>query len=249
MRIWRTILPRFGKGIWWAGVVVVTVPAHELKASLAAAETNVASYLEWFGLGHLVEILPTHADCWLAGVLFLVLLFYLLWVLVIRRSVDAQAIEKNPANGWRVARAMMRARAMSQAKALFMDFEAVDASKKTHELEVLAAYGLRWWRTNTEEGGWELAEMEEQAHLRGLGGREPFLEVYRRLDREFPAPWWTRVWRKDRKHAVSASGASWSFSVSTISQDGVTVTRAPAFWRNPVGWTRRKLTAKRSVNT
>ena len=241
MRICRSILSPLCKGAWWLMIVAVNVPAHELKASLAAAETNIASYLEWFGFSDLAEKVPPSADHWLFWALILILLIYVIWKFVVRPILDAQAIETNPANGWRVARAIMRARTMDKVYELFMDYEAVEPSAKAHELEVLAAYGLRNHRTSTEEGGWVLANMEEQAELRGLGGRKPLLEVYSRLERDFPNPWWTRIWRKAKKYSVTANAVSWSFGVPDISRDGVTLKKAPTFRRNPVEWMRQKL--------
>ena len=50
----------------------MTVPPEELQQSLADAETNVAKYLEWFGLDKLAEAVPAQTDYALGTVLFIV---------------------------------------------------------------------------------------------------------------------------------------------------------------------------------
>ena len=172
------------------GIAVVTTHPKEM-------ESNVAAHLEYFGVGSWGEGFTADTDEWITvGVIALVFIAVALWVCPYFRRGDEKAIRSNPGNGWRVARQMMRALTMRRVRALFMDFEAVETSEKAHELEVLAAYGLRWWRVDTEDSGWELASMEEQALSRGLGGREPFFETYQRLDKGFPEPWWIWLWRK-----------------------------------------------------
>ena len=238
MWILRTSLLLLGRVLWLGGLVVVTVSPEELKRSLADAETNVAAYLELIGLDKLAKNVPEQTDSALGAVLVIVAA-YLVCKWWLRRHTDAKAIRHNPGNGWRVARQIMRTRTISQARALFMDFEAVEAERKAHELEVLAAYALRWWRTGMEEGGAQVAAMERLALSRGLGGRYPFLEAYRRLDREFPEFWWARLRHKLAKRTapkrvpVQPGNVSFGPMSATVN---LSVMSLPKWWRNPIKW-------------
>ena len=51
---------------------------------------------------------------------------------------DREAVEKNPGNGWRVTRLIMKASSVEEAEALYKDF--MSQPHKTDEVEVFAAY-------------------------------------------------------------------------------------------------------------
>ena len=51
---------------------------------------------------------------------------------------DSEAVEKNPGNGWRVARLITKASSVEEAEALYRDF--ASQPHKTDEVEVFAAY-------------------------------------------------------------------------------------------------------------
>ena len=136
---------------------------------------------------------------------------FVLWLLFAyvgsRYFSDREAAKRNPGNGFRVSCLIMKAWTTTAADKIFRDFEAIASSDKTNELDVLAAYGLRMWRTNTGHGGGELACMENMALSRGLGGQHPFLETFKRLEKEFPEPWWSKLLGKRREEIETLHNA------------------------------------------
>ena len=78
---------------------------------------------------------------------------------------DREAIEKNPGNGWRVARLIMKASSVEEAEALCRDF--ANQPHKADEVEVFAAYyAMRALLEEDDESLWWqcIREAEERGH-------------------------------------------------------------------------------------
>ena len=94
---------------------------------------------------------------------------------------DREAVEKNPGNGWRVARLITKASSVEEAEALYRDF--ASQPHKTNEVEVFAAYYVMraLLEGDDEDLWWEcLRETEE----RGYDNDAVFAAVSR-LEKEF----------------------------------------------------------------
>ena len=94
---------------------------------------------------------------------------------------DREAVEKNPGNGWRVTRLIIKASSVDEAEALYKDF--MSQPHKTDEVEVFAAYYVRraLLEGDSKELWWECVREEEQ---RGYDS-DAVSTAVSRLEKEF----------------------------------------------------------------
>ena len=164
-------------------------------------ESQAAKWLSYAGFSEWGEGLTKSTDFWVSTALsiLLVVAIGLVCVVLIRMfRREAVAVKRNPGNGWRISRLIMRASTLRGVEALCQDFLA--QPHRTDEIRVLAARAIRQHRAKggTERHSWEFwlgLEPAMQKH-----GEEAVTQAITALDEEFPSSWW----RKRRMNHAAA---------------------------------------------
>ena len=184
-------------------------------------ESQAAAWLSYFGFSEWAEGLTKTTDSWVSATLWTFLAIGIGLVLLalfrmFRRDSNAEAVKRNPGNGWRVSRLIMRVWTLRRVESLCQDFLA--QPHKTGEVRVLAARAVRQHRAEggTEKGSWDFwmglqAAMEQH-------GEDSITEAVTALDAEFPPSWPVRCWMKYRRwrEKTSKRGDIQPISATTI---------------------------------
>ena len=178
-------------------VALTLFPMHPKEVeSQAAAWLSHVGFSEWAkGLTKTTDLLVS-VTLWILLAIGICLVLLALFRMF-RRDSNAEAIKRNPGNGWRVSRLIMKARSMRDVEALCRDFLA--QSHKTDEVRVLAARAVRQHRAEggTEWGSWEFWIGLQDAMERH--GSDTVSATVTELDQEFPPSCPVRCWMKYRQ--------------------------------------------------
>lgn len=214
-------------------------------------ESQAAVWLSHVGFSEWAEGLTKTTDFWVNTSLwiFLAVAIGLVCVALIRvalirmRSGDAGAVQRNPGNGWRVSRLMMRVWTLREVESLCQDFLA--QPHKADGERVLAARALRQHRA---EGGTRHASptfwfgLEEAEELHGADAVQAAIS---NLNAEFPPSWPMRGWmsyrqwrekkqpREPKTHVLRLNFAG-TLKSSGLNVDPQFVPRPAPLWREPL---------------
>ena len=178
------------------GLVLVQIPPE-------VAKSNAAAWLKEFGLSWGEEFTAT-TDIWITLSLATALAGlviaggFLMW-----RS-DAWVAKRNPGNGHRISRLIMRALTMRKVETLYQGFMAQPHT--TNEICVIVARFIRQHRRAVgEEAAWNCYALLDEA--REKYGSEVIGESFAELERAFPLSWWEswRIGRQEKRDEGSTS--------------------------------------------
>lgn len=212
-------------------------PMHPEKV-----ESQAAAWLSYVGFSEWAEGVTKTTDSWVSGGLWILLavaigLLCVALIRAFRRDQDAEEVNRNPGNGWRVSRLIMKVRSLRTVEALCRDFMA--QPHKTEEAFVIAAATIRRYRTkrNTPDAAWDLAEELEEERMRL--GSDVIDRAVSAIEKDFPVSWWARLWRGRPERTapkpvhIQLGRVSLGPMTATVK---VQMISRPQWWRNPVKW-------------
>lgn len=180
----------------WLGIIVAAVVGGMISTHPEDVESNAAAWLEFLGLASWAENFTPATDDLILGASIAIAVL-LLATPCFSRVTDASAAKRNPGNGWRVSRLIMKAWTLRKVEALCQDFLA--QPHRTDEVLVLAARSIRQHRSKggTTDASWRFwGDLEEAMEQHGV---DPVSTAIADLDAAFPPSWPMRCWMNYRQ--------------------------------------------------
>ena len=179
--------------------VLLTVGLALMDIPPEAAKSNAAAWFKAFGLSWGEEFTAT-TDIWITIALATALVLVILGVFLMWRG---DAARRNPSNGSRISRVMMKALTMSRVETLYQDFMA--QPHKTNEICAIVARFIRQHRRAVgEEEAWNCYALLDEA--REKYGSRVIGDSIADLERAFPLSWWEswRIGRQEQRYEKRA---------------------------------------------